>query len=110
MAFDDFDIEIQNDTGSEPESAVITITTAGSPVTFTPTSARPIQTAFLNVPRVGPNSGTNLPNRYILYSINGGTVYHTLGVNESISLPGNFADLRLDASHDGMKVEVEVRT
>lgn len=110
MGFNDFDVEIQDKTGSEPESAIVTVTTAGTPVTFTPASTRPIQKAFLNVPRVGPNAGTNAVSRYILYSTDGGTNYHTLMVNESIAIPGIFSTIRINASHNGMKVEVEVRT
>lgn len=106
----DFDIEVQNEIGSEPEQTVVTVTTAGSPVTFTPASGRAIQSAFIHAPRIGPNAGTNTFTRYILYSVDGGTTYHTLGINESISIPGNFTDLRIDASDNGMKAEVEVRT
>ena len=108
--FQDFDIEVQDERGSEVESDVVTVTTAGVPQTFTPASTRIIQKAFINVPRVGPNSGTNSISRYILYSVDGGTTYHTLMVNESIAIPGNFTDLRIDSSHNGMKAEIEVRT
>jgi len=94
----------------EPQQSVVTVTTAGVPVTFTPSSGRNIQILFINVPRVGPNAGTNSPNRYIRYSTTAGATYHTLMVSESISIPGSFLDVRIDASHSGMKAEIEVRT
>jgi len=94
----------------EPEQNVTTVTTAGVPVTFTPSTGRNIQLLFINVPRVGPNAGTNITNRYIRYSTTGGSTYHTLMVNESIAIPGSFVDVRIDSSHDGMKAEIEVRT
>lgn len=108
--FDDHDIEIADNKDSSVESTTLTVTTAGSPVTFTPASNKSIQCAFIHAPRVGPNAGTNSVGRYILYSIDSGTTYHTLMVNESIGIPGVFVDLRIDSSHDGMKAEIEIRS
>jgi hypothetical protein len=110
LTFKDFDLEIENLKDSEPEQVVLEITTAGTPITFVPNSTKPIQNAFIQVPRIGPNSGTNSINRYILYNTDGGTVFHTLFVGESIAIPGIFSNLKIDASHNGMKVEVEVRS
>jgi len=108
--FNDFDLEIENLRGSTPESFITTITTAGSPVTVSPSSGDSIKVAYVNVPLIGPNSTNNTINRYILYSTDSGTTYHTLRVNESINIPGVFQDLRIDSSHNGMKVEIEMRS
>lgn len=108
--FNDFDVEIQNEKDSDQESFIVEVITAGSPVTVTPTNARPVACAAIHVPSVGPNKGTNLIKDYILYSTDGGTVYHALKVNEYVALPGNFTDLRIDASKDGMKVTIEIRS
>lgn len=106
MGLGDFD----NTIDLEPEQGVVTVTTAGTPVTFTPASGRNIQVLFLHAPKIGPNAGTNGTNDYILYSTTSGSTYHTLKVNESISIPGSFSDVRIDSSKNGMKVEIEVRT
>ena len=108
--FVDFDVEIQNERDSDAESSVVTVTTAGTPVTITPATGRPVSCASIHVPDVGPNVGTNTIQDYILYSTDGGTVFHVLKVNEFVGLPGNFADLRIDASKNGMKATVELRS
>lgn len=108
--FNDFDIEIQNEKDSDSESFVATVTTAGSPVTITPTNLKTITCAYIHVPDAGPNVGTNTIGDYILYSTDGGSVFHQLKVNEWIGLPGNFSDIRIDASKDGMKATIETRS
>lgn len=110
MAFDDFDVELQNNKESDGEMFITTVATAGSPVTVTPTNGRPIQKAIIKVERIGPNSGTNSFNDYILYSTDGGSTFHTLRTNDYIALPGVFNDLRIDASKNGMVAEIEVRS
>ena len=110
MAMNDFDVEVQNERGSEADSQVATITTAGVVVTITPANGNPIACASIHVPDAGPNAGTNSIGDYILYSTDGGTVFHQLKVNEFVGLPGNFTDIRLDASKDGMKATIEMRS
>ncbi len=110
MSFNDFDIEIQNERGSDSESFIATVTTAGTAITITPTTGRPVACAYIDVPDAGPNVGTNIINDYILWSTDGGTVYHQLKVDESIGLPGNFTELKIDASKNGMKATVELRS
>lgn len=107
--FGNFD-PTDNVANSDPESFIVTVPVAGSPQTVTPANGRFIQVAFINVPRLGPNAGTNANNDYILYSTDAGNTFHTLRTNESVSLPGIFTDLRIDASKDGMKAEVEIRS
>lgn len=106
----DFDIEVQNERGSDSESFVTTVATAGSAATVTPTNGRAIACASIHAPDAGPNVGTNEIGDYILYSTDGGTVFHVLKVNEYVGLPGNFADIRIDASKNGMKATIEVRS
>ena len=108
--FDDFDVEIENSKESDPYTEIVTIATAGTPVTVTPSNGRVIRAFSLFPPKIGPNSGTNTFNRYILYSTDGGTTYKTLPVNEWVYEPGNITDIRIDASNDGMKCEVEIRS
>jgi len=106
----DFDLEVQNERGSDAESFVVTVTTAGSEQTVTPSNGRAIGCASIHVPDAGPNVGTNIPNDYILYSTDGGTIYHQLKVNEFVGLPGNFTNIKIDASKNGMKATIEVRS
>jgi len=106
----DFDIEIQNEKDSEAESFVVTVATVGVIQTIAPSNARPIGCAYIHVPDSGPNVGTNEVGDYLLYSTDGGTIFHVLKVNEWIGLPGNFTNLKFDASKNGMKATVEVRS
>jgi hypothetical protein len=108
--FDDFDLEYQNNKESDAEMFITTVALAGSPQIVTPSNGRPIQQAILKVERIGPNSGTNSFGDFILYSTDGGSTFHTLRTNDYIALPGVFADLQIDASKNGMVVEVEVRS
>lgn len=107
---EDFDVEIQNEKGSDPESLVVTVATATTAITVAPSNGKPIACAYIDVPSAGPNVGTNEFEDYILWSTDGGTVFHTLKVGEAIGMPGNFADLRIDASKNGMKATVELRS
>lgn len=107
--FDDFD-PTDNVANSEAEPFITEVITAGTPVTVTPSTGRQIKQALIKVERIGPNSGTNTFLDYILYSVDGGTIFHTLRVNDFIVLPGLFDDLRIDASKDGMKAEIELRS
>ena len=108
--YGDFDVEVENSKESDPYTEVVTITTAGVPQTVTPSNGNVIRAFTLYPPKIGPNSGTNTFNRYILYSTDAGTTFKTLPVNEWICEPGNMIDLRIDSSHDGMKAEVEIRS
>lgn len=108
--FEDFDIEVQNEKDSDSESFVVTVATAGSEQTVTPSNSRPIGCAYIDVPSVGPNAGTNEFEDYILWSTDGGTIYHTLKVGEWVNIPGNFDNLKIDASKNGMKATVELRS
>lgn len=92
-----------------PHTVVANIVTAGVPITITAPGSAPIRVFSLYAPRVGPNAGTNSINRYVIYSTDSGSTYKTLPVNEWIAEPGLVTDLRIDASHNGMKVEVEIR-
>lgn len=106
----DFDVEVQNLFGSDPESFVVTVATAGITQTVTPSNTRPIACASIHVPDAGPNVGTNEVGDFILYSTDGGTVFHQLKVNEFVGLPGNFDSLIIDASKNGMVATVDVRS
>jgi hypothetical protein len=108
--FQDFDIEIENSKDSDAEMFITAVPTAGSPVTVSASNLRPIRQAIIKVERIGPNSGTNGFGDYILYSTDGGSTFHTLRTNDFIVLPGVFADLRIDASKNGMVAEIEVRS
>ena len=109
--FEDFDIEIENSKESNPYTEIVTVATAGSAETVSAPGGLPIRAFTLFPPRLGPNVGTNTIGEYILYSTDGGTTYKTLSVNEWICEPGMIADgnLKIDASINGMKIEVEVR-
>jgi hypothetical protein len=103
----DFNIEFDNLRNSQPYAEIVEVVNAGTPVSFSPSGT--IVAVMINVPRIGPNAGTNTPNRYILYSVDGGLIYHTVPVSGYVALPGALDSIFIDASHDGMKAEVEAR-
>ncbi len=110
MAFDDFDIEIQDNKQATPEQFDGNVPTAGTPITITPTSGDKIQLAFIHVP--GPRDPDN-PNALgdaIKFSLDGGTKYTTLLANESIFMPGIFDNLKLDTNEDNTYYQVIVWT
>lgn len=101
MAFKDFDIEVQDLKGSQPEHFNGSITTAGSTVTITPTSTNPINFFFLSVPGVRDPDNANAISDAIKYSLDGGTTFDYLMSGESIFLPGVIDDIVLDSNANG---------
>lgn len=104
--FNDFDIEIENSKDSDPESFVSSVVTAGIPNTITPTNARPIRWASIYNPRSGPNA--NAISDVILYSLDGGSTYHSLPRGEWVGVPGVFTDLTIDTNNNGTNYEIIV--
>jgi len=106
--FDDFDVEIQSKRDSTPEHFVGSITTAGTPITITPTSVKAIQYAFIMCNGTRDPWNANAINDAIKFSLDGGTTYTTLMSGESQYIPGIYADLIIDASDDGVYYQVIV--
>ncbi len=104
--FNDFDVEIQDLKDSEPEPFNGNVATAATPVTITPTTGRIVKLAFINVPSKRDPDNPNDINDAIKYSVDGGTIYQTLLSGESIYIPGNFTDLRLDTNENGTTYQV----
>lgn len=106
MSFKNFDVEVQNLDDSTPEQFNGNVATVGSVVTLVPTSAKPIQFAYIEVNGRRDPDNPNAINDAIKYSIDGGTNFNTLMAGESVSLSGIFTDLRLDTNEDGTNYQV----
>tara|TARA_R100000951_G_scaffold19275_1_gene16086 strand:- start:3557 stop:3877 length:321 start_codon:yes stop_codon:yes gene_type:complete len=100
---DDFDVEIQDEKQSNPEHFNGVVTTAGSPVTITPTSGENVQLVLVKNPNKGPNK--NNPNDVLLVSIDGGTTYVSLSRGEYAYFPGIFTSVKIDSTANGAKYE-----
>lgn len=105
---EDFDVEIQDERDSDPEAFIGSVTTAGSPVTITPTNNKPIQEAYIECNSTRDPDNSNNINDAIKYSFDGGTNYLTLMAGESIPLSGIFLNLKIDANNDGVNYQVIV--
>ena len=106
--FSDFDLEVQDLKDSEPEHFNGSITTAGSPVTITPTSGRNVQFFFLSVPGVRDPDNPNAISDAIKFSLDAGTTYDNIMSGESIFLPANITDIRLDSNANGTTYRIIV--
>jgi len=104
--FNDFDVEVQNIKDTTPESFSGSVSTAGSPVTITPTSSKSIQYAFIEANSTRDPNNSNSINDALLYSIDGGSNYHTWMSGESISIQGLFDNLKLDTNNNGTYYQV----
>lgn len=104
--FNDFDLEIQNESDSQPEHFNGSITTAGSPSTITPATSRDIGLAFVKNPNRGPNQ--NNFSDVLLVSLDGGSTYTSLSRGESVYLPGMFTSLLIDSNNNNVNYEIIV--
>jgi uncharacterized protein YaiE (UPF0345 family) len=104
--FDDHDIEIQDEKDSSPEHFNGNVASAGTPVTLTPTSAKPVQLAFIHCNSVRDPSNANAIGDAIKFSLDGGVSWTTLMSGESICVPGIYANLKLDTNENGTYYEV----
>ena len=104
--FDDFDVEIQDERDSDPEHFNSNVAVAGVPNSITPTSAKPIQLAYIKNPNKGVNA--NDPNDVLYINIDGTVNYTTISRGEYIYIPGVFTTLKIDTNNDGTKYEVIV--
>jgi hypothetical protein len=101
--------ELLDEKDSTPEHFLVTVTTAGSPVSITPATAKPIQLALIKNPSKGANANTN-PNHVVYINIDGAGTPKFMSLNrgEYMFLPGLFTTLKIDASSNGVKAEVIV--
>ena len=106
--FEDFDIEIQDLKGSTAEHFNGSVTTAGTPVTITPTSTNPILFFNISVPGVRDPDSPNAIADAIKFSLDGGSNYDYLMSGESIFLPGNIASLTVDTNANGTTYRIIV--
>ena len=104
--FDDFDIEVQNEKDSDPEHFTVTVATAGSPVTISPTNTKPIQLLYVKNANKGPNA--NSPNDVVLVTIDGSANVVSVSRGEYTYFPGVFSSVDIDATADGTKAEIIV--
>lgn len=102
--FADFDVEIADDKHSLPSHYNGSVSTAGTPVTITPSS--PIQLCII----CNPDKGTrkNDKDDVLLISIDGTTNYFTVGRGRTLGLPGVFSTLKIDSNVNGTNYEVIV--
>jgi len=104
--FADFDIEIDNDKDATPEHFNGTITTAGVPVTITPTNAKPITNAIIINQNKGPNA--NSADDLIYVNLTAGSTYTTVQRGATLTVSGSFTSLKLDTNNNGTKYEIIV--
>jgi hypothetical protein len=102
--FSDFDIEIQDIKDSSPEHFNGTVTTAGTPVTITPSSGKIIQLVLINNPNRGPNANTI--NQVLLVNIDGGSYKFSVPRGSSFYIPGIFSSFKIDSNLNSTKYEV----
>ena len=89
-----------------PEHFNGNVSTAGTPQTIVPGSTDPIKTIFVECNSTKHPDNSNGINDAILFSIDGGITYVALLAGESIFLPGEFTDLRLDTNSNGTFFQV----
>jgi len=77
-----------------PEHINGTVLVPGTPIIVTPTSGRPIKELLIVNPRYGLNANPKINN--LLFNIDGGLVYMTLGKGGTSTLSGNFASVKVD--------------
>ena len=106
MAIDDFDLEIQDEKDSTPEHFTKTVAVAGTPVSVTPTSGKPIQLLYIKNPSKGSNK--NDPSDVVLVTVDGGANFTTINRGEYVYIPGIFTSASLDSNNNGTIIEVIV--
>ena len=104
MAFEDFDLEIQDEKDSDPEQFNDTVTTAGTPKIESPTSAKPIQLALIKNPNKGPNA--NSSQDVLLIIIDGGSQVFSISRGEYVYFPGVFSSISIDTNTNGTNYEL----
>ena len=103
MAFDDFDIEIQDQRGNTPEQINGSVTTAGVPVTITPSSGKITSIEVVN-PNKGPNANSSADLLYVSFD---GTTYATINRGGYKALEGVYLDsIKIDSNNNGVKYEI----
>jgi hypothetical protein len=103
--FSDFDVEIQDIKDSTPEQFNGTVATAGTPVTITPTSAKPIQLILIQNPRKGPNANSS-SNKVLLVKVDGGALKYSVARGSQIYIPGVYNSFTIDANLNGTNYEL----
>lgn len=105
MAFEDFDVEIQDIKDSSPECTVDSIDTTETD-TISHSSGRNIMFFFLEVPGRRDPDLSNGINDAIKYSIDGGTNYFNLMSGESVFLPANCTNIKLQTNSNGTNYRI----
>lgn len=104
MAFRDFNLEVDDNLNNQPEHFNGSVATAGSPVTITLTSGNDISNIFLINPSAGPNA--NGVNDLLYLNIDGGATYITLARGDSVSLPVNRVNIKIDTNINATNYEL----
>jgi len=102
--FNDFDVEIQDQLGNVPENINGSVTTAGSPVTITPSSGTITAAEVFN-----PNRGTNTNdfNDVLLVSWDGGSTFRTVPRGGTIAIESIYINsFEIDSNNDGTNYEI----
>jgi len=102
--FKDFDIEVQDQRGNIPEHFNGSVTTAGSPVTITPTSGKIVAAEVFN-----PNRGSSANgfDDNLLVSFDGGSTFRTVPRGGTLSIESVYLDdFQIDANNNGTNYEV----
>lgn len=101
--FDNFDVEIQDEKGVNPEHFNGSVATAGTPVTITPSSGK-ITSIIVYNPRKGPNA--NGVNDVLLVNIDGTTTEISIPRGESLEVDTYIDDFTIDTNVNGTNYEV----
>ena len=108
--FNDFDLEVQNESDSTIEQFTGSVTTAGSAVVITPSNSRPIKSFFIDVPSVIDPVAPNSILDAIKYSTDGGTTYFTIMSGEWLYMPteAGITNLYIDSNANGTTYQIAV--
>jgi hypothetical protein len=98
--------ELLDEKQSRPEHINGTVTTAGTPVSLTPSTGEPIELILVRNPSKGPNA--NSSNIVLLINIDGTSTYISLNRGETVYIPGLFSSAKIDSNTNGAKFEVIV--
>lgn len=104
MAFNDFNVEVDDNANNNPEHFNGSVATAGVPVTITLTSGKDISNILIINPSKGPNENSN--NDLLYLNIDGGSFYITLARGDSIAVPVNKASIKIDTNINGTNYEL----
>ena len=104
--FGDRDVEIQDETDSEPEHFSVEVLTAGTAINIVPATGRIIQLLYVKNANKGPNKNGN--QDVLLVTLDGSVNAVSVSRGEYTYFPGTFTSVDIDSNNDNTKAEVIV--